>query len=397
MRPATWSLCLATSLAAVLAACGGDQSADGTNGGPAADGKASADASREGDASSAEPSVRTAEIPADPCGWLPVSEVEAVVGKLAGPPKRADGCRYTLVIPASVSAKRQEDIDRMEKLNARLKAAFKDYQPPEYGGPMANFQRDPANYALTLSVDVTGSMAGELGTAAAVKHLQSWLPPQQRGAQRQDADAPAESDGWDAHGLAPYGFSGRVGHVQISVLGQAPDVPRDLARALAARVRDRLPDLPFPADNPYQVIQLGQEPTHPCSLLTRAEAETVLGPLAVEPYRASSEWPSLALGTGHGCAFYTAGHHVFSIVPEWTDGEQTFKLAKGIGGLVSTVLPQEMVVFKGPWDKAHINVGTGALMFLKGDRLLEVHYRTSSTDRKGALKLAAQAMRRMTS
>lgn len=397
MRSATRRLCLATSLAAVLAACGGDQSVDRTNGGPAGEGKASAEASGAGDASSAEPSVRTAEIPADPCGWIPVSEVEAVVGKLAGPPKRQDGCRYTLVMPETVSAKRQEAIDRMEKLNARLKAAFKDYEPPDYGGPMANFQGDPATYAVTLSVDVSGSMAGELGTAAAVKHLESWLPPRQRGTGGPDAAEPAKPEGWDSLGMAPYGFSGRTGHIQISVLGQAPDVPRDLAKALAERVRDRIPDLPFPADNPYQVIQLGQEPTHPCGLLTRAEAEAVLGPLAVEPYRASSEWPSLALGTGHGCAFYTAGHHVFSIVPEWTDGEQTFKLAKGIGGLVSTVLPQEMVVFKGPWDQAHIDVGTGALMFLKGDRLLQVHYLTSSTDRKGALKLAAQAMKRMAS
>jgi hypothetical protein len=40
---------------------------------------------------------------------------------------------------------------------------------------------------------------------------------------------------------------------------------------------------------------------------------------------------------------------------------------------------------------------TGKLQFLKGDRLLEVHYMTSSTDRKGAVKLAAQAMQRISS
>jgi hypothetical protein len=61
------------------------------------------------------------------------------------------------------------------------------------------------------------------------------------------------------------------------------------------------------------------------------------------------------------------------------------------------VAPQENVVFKGPWDKAQVSSGTGALLFLKGDQLLEVHYLTSSTDRRGAVKLAAQAMPRLSS
>jgi len=52
------------------------------------------------------------------------------------------------------------------------------------------------------------------------------------------------------------------------------------------------------------------------------------------------------------------------------------------------------VVFKGPWDSAQVGM-TGELLFLKGDRLLEVHYLTSSTDRRGAVKLAAQAIQRM--
>ena len=42
-----------------------------------------------------------------------------------------------------------------------------------------------------------------------------------------------------------------------------------------------------------------------------------------------------------------------------------------------------------------VGAASGALQFLKGDRLLEVHYLTSSTDLRGAVKLAAQAMERM--
>jgi hypothetical protein len=196
----------------------------------------------------------------------------------------------------------------------------------------------------------------------------------------------------------PYAFNGRVGHVNVSVQGHAPDVPNEVMQKLAAAVRDRVPDLPFRATNPYQIIQLGGGDTNPCSLLTRAEAEAVLGPLVVEPYRSSSEHPSLALDEGHACAYFTQGHRVFALSPTWSGGEDSFKMEKGIGGLLGQVMPQqELVIFKGAWDDAQISRGTGALLLLKGDRLLEAHYLTSGATRGGAVKLAATAMRRLAS
>lgn len=372
------------ALTATLVGCGGNPepgNAAGETGGMEA-------------AKTTEQAVRTAPEPDDPCEWIPVSEVEAVIGKLAEPPKQADGCRYTMVMPEAVSTARRTAIDKQNQLNEKLKAAFKDWEPPEYGGSMANFQGDPKTYALTLKVDVKGDMAGEMGVEAASKTMDSWLPPEAGGAPDPTPGPaePAGPAGWDAQLPAPYGFSGRVGHLHISVLGEAPDVPRELAEALAARVRDRIPDLPFAVTNPYQIIDMMEKP--PCSLLTRAEAEAVLGPLVVEPYRSSSEWPPLAHGEGYACAYYTAGHHVFVLSPTWSGGEESFKLNKGIGKLIGMVAPQDKVVIKGPWDNAQVGI-EGELLFLKGDRLLSVHYLTSSTDRRGAIKLAAQAIERM--
>jgi hypothetical protein len=180
--------------------------------------------------------------------------------------------------------------------------------------------------------------------------------------------------------------------VRITVTGQAPDVPKAQMQTLAERVRDAIPDLPFPITNPYQVMQ--RNVGDPCSLLTRAEAESVLGPLAVEPYKSSANWPPLAHGEGYSCAYFTPGHHVFVLSPTWDGGEQSFKIESGIGGLISMVAPQEQVVMKGPWDKSGGSVG-GGLMFLKGDRLLEVHYRTSRATLGQAIKLAAIAMPRL--
>lgn len=369
---------LAAAIAATsLVACGDSQDRDGTSASAAVEG---------GNTAGGQTPVPMTTEPDDPCGWIPVSEVEAVVGKLAAPPKRKNGCRYTLVIPEAVRAKRQQYLDNMEKFRER----FKGPDVIEFDGPMANYQKDPSTYAVDLTVDVTGELAGEKGVEAARKIMRAESGKQGGGA---DGTAkPPMPEGWDAPGLAPYGFSGRVGHIRISVRGVAPDVPREVSQALAARVRDRIPDLPFTATNPYQI--LARNKGDPCDLLTRAEAEAVLGPLVVEPYRSSSYFPPLAHPEGHGCSWYTAGHRVFSLVPVWNDGQVEFKMNQGMGALMEPVLPQELTIIKGPWDEAHVGL-TGALLFLKGEQLLEVHYLTSSTDMRGAVKLAAQAMPRM--
>ena len=86
---------------------------------------------------------------------------------------------------------------------------------------------------------------------------------------------------------------------------------------------------------------------------------------------------------------------MFAVSPTWSGGADSFKIEKGIGGLVGLVMPKEgITVMKGPWDAAQVSM-TGALVFLKGDKLLEVHYRTSRATRGDAIKLAAAAMQRL--
>lgn len=361
--------------AIALYACGG-----GTPEG----GSPAAGASPAAPAESAAPkvTVRTADVPADPCGWISVADVEAAVGALVEPPSKANGCRYVMTIPPEIAEERRKHVERITAFQAKFKT-----EVPTFHGKMANFQSNPKSYAVSVSVDLGGEMAGEIGLGAGMAHL-----AREMGGRPQKTEPP---EGWDSVSGLPYGFSGRVGHVRVSVQADAPDVPRDVMQRLAAAVRDRIPDLPFKTDNPYQVIQFGASDKNPCDLLPRAEAEAVLGPLVVEPYRASSQHPALALAEGHGCSYFTKGHRVFSLIPTWSGGDETFNIEAGVGGLMSQVLPQEMVVFKGPWDKAQPSRGSGALLFLKGERLLEVHYMASSVDRGGAAKLAAAAMRRL--
>jgi hypothetical protein len=65
-----------------------------------------------------------------------------------------------------------------------------------------------------------------------------------------------------------------------------------------------------------------------------------------------------------------------------------FEMAGGVGGA------DDGDALDGPWDQATAGT-TGALYFLKGDRMLEIVYKTSSTDVRGVAKLAASAIGRL--
>ena len=373
------------SLSLIISACGGGGGAKDAGATAGDAGSKAADAAKP--AADWTPAIRTAAAPDDPCGWIPAAEVEAIMGKLAEAPRKEDGCLYTFVLPEPVAAKRQQAKELQQKIAEKFGKPDPAFTRP---GSIFAAQDDPRSYAVSVSVDVQGKVEGEQAMNSVAKKFGFGANE----AAQPEAGAPKATTDWDDVRKIPYGFMGRVGHVRISVQAKAPDVPTEQMRALAEKVRDRVPDLPFAVTNPYQIIQLSTG-GDPCSLLTKAEAESVLGPLAVEPYRSSSEWPPLAHGKGFACAYFTPGHHVFVLSPTWSDGSASFKMEKGIGGLVGAVMPQEeMVVMKGPWDAAQMGM-SGALMFLKGDKLLEVHYRTSRATRADAIKLAAVAMKRL--
>ena len=378
---------VALSLSLVVAACGGGDAAKDPGATGAAAGAKPADTRRPTEEWT--PSIRTAAEPNDPCAWIPAADVEAVImGKLAEPPRKEDGCLYTFVLPEAVAAKRQQAKDLQQTL------AEKFGKPdPELTGPGSLFavQQDPRSYAVSVSVDVRGEVVGEQAMDAMAKQMMGIGGNEVRSRRRRRRRP--QPTGTTCAGFRTVSWA-VWGTFRSTCRRKSPDVPREQMRALAERVRDRIPDLPFAVTNPYQIIQLGTV-GDACSLLTKAEVEAVLGPLSVEPYRSSSNWPPLAHGKGFACAYFTPGHHVFVVSPTWSGGGDNFKMEKGIGGLVGLVMPKEqMTVMKGPWDAAQVGMN-GALMFLKGEKLLEVHYRTSRATRGDAIKLAATAMQRL--
>jgi hypothetical protein len=252
-------------------------------------------------------------------------------------------------------------------------------------------------YGFVLEVDLKDYGVGERVAKSTGAMLASWAKGENATAHAADSTALSSDtlrkdlNGWDHRGV----HGGRIGHIAIWVrkLAADLDLPGDKLDTLAVRVRDRIPDRPF-----AMVGYSPQEMDHdPCALITRQEAEAVLGPLAIPPYRTGDDTP-FAYADGPSCGYYTRGHHVLILTPHWKHGKFDVAATVGIGGLVRAVSGdqegQSADTLEGPWDQATMSLD-GRLVLLKGDRSLDVQYHGSSADETGALKLARIAMPRL--
>jgi hypothetical protein len=333
---------------------------------------------------------RTAEVPTDPCAWLTVAEVEDVLGKLTGPPERAgDGCRYPVVADSALLARK-----------ARLRDLARQLPGPNAPSP-SDSGWDKA--AVIVAVDLAVDAASERASALAARTVAPMLA-------RAAANAAATTDsaqmarareGWDATSGSFSTFEGRIGHVSVTVRERnmmSRLIPFERKAVLAARVRDRIPDLPFanPTVNGSPDVPSGPDP---CSLITRTEAEAVLGPLVVEPYHIGQREP-LAEPNGPSCGYFTKQHHVLVVTPHWSDGKRELALMRGVGNLVSVAAPDAdgaaADTLEGPWDEAVLGID-GSPEFLVGDRLLRISHATSSIDATQVLRLARTAVARLAS
>ena len=349
----------------VAAGCGGD-----------AGGQASSSSASNSNASApadARPPFELAQAPADPCQWLSPDEVQAILGSFSAPPVRVrpgqnptpdaygTGCLYTLAM-----------------------------QPQMGTG------------TVTLSVSLSGGEAADLVSNAAASMFGA--APTPVGA---DTGA-AASSGWDHQTRLGTTYLARIGHIGVQVDRGTFEIPDDKARQLAAAARDKMADRPFanPRDPMLDSLRIlagspAERPRQgpdPCALLTRAEAEAVLGPLTVPPYRSAGGTP-LWDAYGDSCSYFTGdGHRALTIMPTWSQGQMTFKMAAGVGGVVANATGVDAGMaadtLEGPWDDVMQDMH-GLLRFLKGDKMLEVSWVASSTDRAGALRLAAAAVGRL--
>jgi hypothetical protein len=196
---------------------------------------------------------------------------------------------------------------------------------------------------------------------------------------------------WDWVSTLPTAlFAARQGHVAILVaFSDAALAPMDV-EPLAASVLSKIPDAPFTEAASDPKVP-GKNPD-PCALITRKEAEALLGGLRFAPFRSRESTP-VAHGAGSSCAYYSAGHHVLVLTPSWRDGKTLFGLMQGMARLT----PQsgdDATPASEPWDDRAIRAA-GKQYYLKGDLMLELHVGASLANETGALELARVALGRM--
>ena len=348
---------LATAAAASLYACGSGAERQ------SADGAAGTSSGKQKAGSSASAAVATATVP-EGCDLIPRAEIERIAGPLAGEPKReGNGCWYYVAMDTTSPEWKQ-----LREGAERARAAGMDERAIEL--------YHPTRAGLYVEVDVRGE-----GQAQAPGGEQSRTTPA----------------GWDEASASRSGavFHGRTGHVRVAVRLQQLRIPADTVVAIASRVRDRIPDGPIahPAADRSRQPPPGQDP---CSVLTREEAEAVLGKLVVAPFQTKERTP-LADPGGSSCTYLTAGHRVLVLTPTWAYGGLELNAARMVGGMVRQVadLPGvEGDTLEGPWDDAVVDLA-GELLLLKGAHALGIRYQMSSTDAAGAIRLSEPALRRL--
>jgi hypothetical protein len=295
--------------------------------------------------------LSTQPLSADPCAWLTAAEVSAALQRpLRGVPVRVASAES--ITPSA-----------------------------EGSGCMYELEPQPGRAAGMVSLEVKIDGA----------EMEAGL-----GASTGGAFARAEGEWtakWDWVSGLPAGlFAARQGHVGVLVaINDASLAPKDV-EPLAAQVLEKVPDVPF-ANAPADPGVAGTDPD-PCALVTRAEAESVLGALRFPPYRSHESTP-VAHGDGASCTYYTDGHHVVVLTPSWHEGKTLFATMRGVAGLTRPVTGERATTATaGPWDDRTTGVA-GTMYFLKGDRMLELQHRASRSDDAAAVRLARIAMGRL--
>lgn len=372
---------------AVLAACDrGASPAAAASAGTAG----AAPESAHGQPAGAAAAVRTATRPSDACGWIPAAEVAKIVGPLTGAPYPTDdGCVYPLPVDTATAHRHDQVVELRRKLKERFGDSGLSEVEPDTGGVIVDVQvyTEPA---MGRGIAAAFAKMGQMMCDDSASASEPWCKAGER-----DTSPPTPLPGWDrTNAPSSQSFFGRVGHIAVDVKVHAAEVSHEQAVAIGNHVREAIPDLPFPATRPANVV--GPDP---CILLSVQEVEAVLGKLVVPPYRSDEETP-LAMAQGKSCSYFTAGHHVLVLTPTWEYGGTAFEAMRGVGGLIERVAPglhndAADTLDAGPWEDAAGDPATGQLYFLKGDRLIEILYFVSSTGFDGAVRLARLAVGRL--
>lgn len=137
---------------------------------------------------------------------------------------------------------------------------------------------------------------------------------------------------------------------------------------------------------------------NPCSLLTAAEVEAILGaPLAGPPFRVDGYQPS---AEGPACRYETTAFRAITVEVDWEHGGDAFAmfgLVSGVaeaGGLKGVLTLTDGTEFKGSWDEAQLFLCC-QFNALRGDQRVMVDISATKLTEKDAAVLADKAVQRL--
>ena len=133
-----------------------------------------------------------------------------------------------------------------------------------------------------------------------------------------------------------------------------------------------------------------------CGLLTVAEVEAVLGPLAGPPFQAVGTRPR---PNGEECRYETAGFRAISVKVLWTGGAQMIGMMGAMQGMVKKAGLGELKLMDGTtvtgeWDEARVSQCC-EFNALRGDQLVTVNIAGSRATLQQAARLADAAVKRL--
>jgi hypothetical protein len=299
--------------------------------------------------------VQAQSAPSDPCGWISRADAEKALGEaLLSAPTRVRSAETPVEAPNGSAC-------RYDLASS---------------GPLKR------SIAIELNPDESGVMqTAFMGMGSVEQEFKG-----------KEAEGDTLIAGrWDFLSAIPGGLTaakkGRIAAMVTASMGTG-----DKGMALAAAMVDRIPDLPFTAD-PADLTAPPHDPD-PCALITRQEAEAVLGPLAVAPYR-SRKNTALVYGSGPSCSYFTGKHRALVVTPMYRLGADMFRMMGGADRLVEAKLGGTAApdTLEGAWDQLGLG-SDGTLHVLKGDKMLSLQFKASAANFDKAVMLVRSALTR---
>lgn len=137
-------------------------------------------------------------------------------------------------------------------------------------------------------------------------------------------------------------------------------------------------------------------PKDPCALVSRAEAERLLGPLRHPPYRVGGTSRE-ANATGHACRYESRTGRRFVLEPTWDDAKMQMGILASMGRLVEQAIPTDSGqadTLEGRWDEFRMLPGDN-IYARHGNDMVQVDYNGSGIGLEGAARVAHIALGRI--